>query len=461
MPRIAVAGPSSAVTDAAVAVGDSGGSVVDVGVAASLAAMCTEPGVCGPGGGGFLTIDVPGHKPVVIDGYMNQPGLGFSGEVKIREVNMSYGGGVRTLVDAGSIAVPGGFAAFDLASRMFGRLPWRELMGIVADHVEGFPLSFAAHFFLNHGATPIYDSDPAAREALFVDGAPRPLGTPIVFHGLADTLRRIGEEGARALYGGDLGREVAEDLSARGSMLTLRDLESYEAHARPPLIANAGDWKVATNPRPAVGGEVLVDVLKRIHAEPFEDALVSAFRTRREGSKTPSTISVAAADDEGGGVAGSFSAGYGSGIVPTGTGMLMNNAIGEVELTGGRPGTPGERMVSNMAPTVAKLPNATVAIGSPGADRITSALATTLLRIAAGDRLENAIIHPRMHPEFGEWGVRLAVEPGADVSGAYELREFDDIQMYFGGVNAAGMKQGVLNAFADPRRTGAVAFSNP
>ena len=461
MPRIAVAGPSSSVTDAAVAVGDAGGSVVDVGIAASLAAMCTEPGVCGPGGGGFLTIDVPGKDPVVIDGYMNQPGIGFSGETVIREVNMSYGGGVRTLVDAGSIAVPGAFAAFDLASEMFGRLPWSELMDLVADHVDGFPLSFAAHFFLNHGASPIYDSDPAAREALFADGLPRPLGTPIVFRGLADTLRRIGSDGVETLYGGDLGREIVEDLQGRGSMLTLADFEGYTAKARVPLKVKAGEWSVATNPRPAVGGEVLVDVLQRIQKQSFEDALVSAFRSRREGSKTPSPISLAAADDQGGGVAGSFSAGYGSGIVPAGTGMLMNNAIGEVELTGGRVGTPGERMVSNMAPTVAKLPNATVAIGSPGADRITSALATTLVRIAEGDRLQDAITHPRLHPEFGEWGVRLAVEPGADVSDAYDLRRFDEIQMYFGGVNAAGMKEGVLNAFADPRRTGAVAFSNP
>ncbi len=292
MPRIAVAGPSATVTDAAMAVCGEGGSVVDAGIAAALTAMCTEPGVCGPGGGGFLTIDVPGHSPVVIDGYMNYPGKGYAGETIVREVNMTYGGGIRTLVDAGSIAVPGGFAAFRTASQMFGRVSWRVLMSTVADHVDGFPLSFAAHFYLNEGAAPIYDSDPTAREALFKNGLPHPMGTPISFRGLSDTLRRIGEEGVETLYRGDLGREIVEDLQARGSSLTMDDLNAYRAEVRRPKMTMLREWRIATNPEPAVGGVVLVDVVERAEIGSLEHALIDAFRSRREGSKTPSTISM-------------------------------------------------------------------------------------------------------------------------------------------------------------------------
>jgi gamma-glutamyltranspeptidase len=73
VPRIAVAGPSKVVTDAAVAIGNDGGSVVDVALVAAITAMCTEPGICGPGGR-FITVDVPGHDPIVVDGYMAFPG---------------------------------------------------------------------------------------------------------------------------------------------------------------------------------------------------------------------------------------------------------------------------------------------------------------------------------------------------------------------------------------------------
>ena len=462
MPQIAVAGPSNTVVNAALAVCDEGGSVVDAAVAAALTAMCTEPGVCGPGGGGFLTIDVPGHTPAVVDGYMAFPGTGFTGETNVRTVKMTYGGGVTTLVDAGSIAVPGAFAAFGLASELFGRVSFSTLMSTVADFVDGFPLSYAAHHYLTEGAAPIYDNDPSARAALFVEGMPRDLGAPITFDGLADTLREIGADGPATLYGGDLGRRIIEDLATRGSSLTLEDLERYEPIVRQPRTVMLGDWTVATNPEPAVGGVVLTDVLSRVPKDGMAGALIGAFLARHDAVRSPSTISVAAADDDGGAVAASFSAGYGSGIIPAGTGLLMNNGLGELELTGGKPGKPGERVVSNMAPTVAKHPGAIVGVGTPGADRITSALAITLWRLGKGDTIQEAIAHSRIHPEFEGGEVRMAAEPADDLDEIeVEVRLFGEQHMFFGGVNAAGLVEGELEACADHRRTGAIGYSTP
>lgn len=464
VPRIAVAGPSSVVTDAAVAVGEEGGSVVDVAIVAALTAMCTEPGVCGPGGGGFLAIDLPDRDPVVIDGYMTYPGLGFVGEPVVREVSMSYGGGVTTLVDAGSIAVPGVFAGMDLASTMFGAAPWGLLMEAVAQAVEhGFPLSAPCYLYLNEGAAPIYLNDPVARDALFDGDHSHPQGTNIVFPGLANTLRHIGQEGAEVFYLGDLGQAIVEDLAGRGGKLTMADLKTYQAVARPPIMGRLGDWRLAHNPPPAVGGQTVDRTLELTvgsGAAARANALVQAFEERRTGApRSASTISVAAADEDGGVVAGSFSAGYGSGLIPEGTGMLMNNALGELELVDGH-GEPGERLPSNMAPTVARSNHQAVAVGSPGADRITTAVATTVLRLAEGDSLQQSIDYPRLHPEFGDFGVRLAVEPGQDLAGIeYEIREFDRAHMYFGGVNGAALLDGHLRAHADARRTGSVGFT--
>lgn len=465
MPRIAVAGPSSVVTDAAVSVGEDGGSVVDAVIVAALTAMCTEPGVCGPGGGGFITVDLPGQAPLVVDGYMTLPGKGFSGEPFVREVTMPYGGGVTTLVDAGSIAVPGVFAALEMASDLFGAVPWPVLMDAVATAVEdGFPLSSACHLYLNDGAAPIFLSDPTARDALFVEEVSRDVGSTVRFPGLAETIRHVGEEGAGAFYRGDLSDVIVSDLTARGGMLTKEDMASYRAIARKPLRANLGDWRLALNPKPAVGGVTVARTLELAagaEAAHLARALTVAFEERWEQTlRSPSTISVAAADDGGGVVAASFSAGYGSGVIPRGTGMLMNNALGELELVGGD-GTPGQRMVSNMAPTVARSGRGAVAVGSPGADRITTAVATTLSRLASGDSLQQAIDYPRVHPEFADdFGVRVAAEPGPSLEELdIAVRHFDGPHMFFGGVNGAALLGGVLAAHADSRRTGSVAFT--
>jgi len=441
--------------------------VVDAAIVAALTAMCTEPGVCGPGGGGFMTIDIPGQEGVVVDGYMAYPGKGFAGAPVVREVTMPYGGGVTTLVDAGSIAVPGVFAALEASWRIGGRLPWRVLMDAVAMAVEdGFPLSTPCHHYLSDGAATIFASDPVARDSLLDFDVPRPDGATIVFPGLAETLRHIGEEGARSFYEGDVAETIVSDLESRGGMLTRQDLATYEAMMRQPLRVALGEWIVDLNPVPAVGGATVARVLEALSGAGLEDdvalahALVDAFTTRnRETLRSPSTISIAAVDEAGGAVAGSFSAGYGSGVIPAGTGMLMNNALGELELIDGD-GRPGERMISNMAPSVARRRADTVAVGSPGAERITTAVATTLTRLAAGADLQMAIDHPRAHPEFGEFGVRLAAEPGLDLKGVgLPLRWFARRHMFFGGVNGAGFVDGRLVAHADSRRTGSVAFT--
>lgn len=468
MPRIAVAGPSSVVTDAAIAVGNEGGSVVDVAIVASLTAMCTEPGVCGPGGGGFVTIDIPGHDAVVVDGYMASPGKGYRGVPVLREVSMPYGGGVTTLVDAGSIAVPGVFAALESAWTLGGALPWRHLMDAVAAAVEhGFPLSAPCHLYLNDGSAPIFRDDPVARDALFDGPVSKPLGSTIVFPGLAATLRHIGEQGAQTFYRGDLAESMVADLSDRGSRLTRRDLAEYEAVWRDPVPVDLGGWRIDLNPRPAIGGVAVAAVLETMASQDLDDsvalarALVTAFEARDiPGLRSPSTISISVADDEGGVVATSFSAGYGSGVVPAGTGMLMNNALGELELTDGQ-GEPGERMVSNMAPTVARRGGDAVAIGSPGAERITTAVATTLVRLVSGASLQQAVDFPLTHPEFGDFGVRVAMEPGLYLEGLdLPLRGFAAQHMFFGGVNGAAFLDGSLVAHADSRRTGSVAFTD-
>ncbi len=484
---MAISGPSTLVTDAGAHIAEAGGSVVDVAIVAALVATCTEPGICSPGGGGFLVIDVPGSEPVVVDGYMAYPGLGFSGKKKVDEVSMSYGGGVTTLTGPATIGVPGAFAGYGIAHDRYGSIPWREIMEVAATTVEsGFPLSQAAYDYLIHAGRPIFWSDDASRKAVFDGERLKNAGEMVEFAGLAATLRYIGKEGASVMYTGDLGKAVASDLAERGSDLTRQDLAQYQPIVRRPLALSYRRWDLNINPPPAVGGVTVALGLGAISEvdDPgpgeWAVALTGAFESRTHdlqpgpgfddaamsalisvGMRSPSTISIAAVDEDGGAVAASFSAGYGSGVVPAATGMLMNNAVGEIELTGSGPGDSGARMMSNMAPMVARKGTDVVALGSPGADRITSALVATVAALGNGMQLREAIEHPRVHPEFGDWGVRIATEPGIDTTTIlHPTRRFDSQHMYFGGVNGAALESGYLHGHADSRRTGS-AITTP
>ncbi len=155
-----------------------------------------------------------------------------------------------------------------------------------------------------------------------------------------------------------------------------------------------------------------------------------------------------------------MSSGYGAGVMPPGTGIWMNNCLGEIELNrkGLNAGPPGMRLASNMAPTTGRHSDGRVlAIGSPGADRITSALLCTLNNFMCdGQSLEDSIAMPRLHLEINDGDPRIAYERGLDLSGVtLPLREFAEPSMFFGGVGAALYEPGHdLIAAADPRRSG-------
>ncbi len=485
MSRLVVAGPSQLVTKAARIVGERGGSVVDVAVAAALTATCVEPGVAGPAAGGFYTVRVPGADPVVVDGYMAVPGKGFEGERLTRVVEMTYGGGTTTIVGPGSIAVPGIFAASHALIERFGAVPWAQILDDVAGIVDaGFPMTQAAYDYMVEGGDEIYDQDPETSRAMFRNGEVAPVGETLYFDDLGETLRWIGEEGADAFHKGELGSKIVDDLEGRGSALTRRDLEEYEVAFRRPLDVGLDGWRLLTNPAPAVGGAALALALGSIvrsetplGPDTWLDSLRHAFEVRvgdlemapdrdseiarvliASGLRSPSTISVAAMDSEGGAVAATFSAGYGSGVIPKGTGLLMNNGMGEVELNPGGPDIqkPGERLMSNMAPTIASHDGRSVAVASPGADRITTALTITLTRmIVAGDDIREAIEHPRLHPRPSG----AAVEPGIEIELEGDaLRRYPQLNMYFGGVVGTDWTGEELNAHSDSRRGGSVAF---
>ncbi len=500
--RVAVAAANQMSADAGQVLGGSGGNAIDACVAAALVAMLTEVGVCSLGAGGFITVWPAGGNPVTIDGYMEMPGRGLEAERfggGAERVRLGYGGGMETIIGAGSVATPGGIAALAKAVDMFGRAPWSDVLEPVTAHArDGFPLSGASDLYLEYSAEIVFGRDPRSRAALFPDGPNRRmLGETIRVDGLAETLEGLADEGAALLYEGELGALISGHLIAEGGILTREDLRAYEARLREPIHTLFDGWEVATNPGPAIGGAAMTamlrlagpncfDLTNRDHVDRAIEAQRAVMTFRRsdlDGAEhpdverllalsaagswkalmgSPSTIHVSAVDEEGNGCAITMSAGYGSGVIAPGTGIWLNNSLGEIELNsaGFHAQAPGTRLISNMAPTVARNGEGDVlSIGTPGADRITTALQLTLLGfLHGGHSLEEIVANPRLHVELDEdGGYVVAHEPGIALTGAHRTRQFDELHMYFGGVaGTLHRDKGGLSAAADPRRAGGV-----
>jgi gamma-glutamyltranspeptidase/glutathione hydrolase len=172
-------------------------------------------------------------------------------------------------------------------------------------------------------------------------------------------------------------------------------------------------------------------------------------------------VHISALDADGLACAVTASSGYGSGVLVPGRGIWLNNCLGELELNpqGFHALAPGARMGSNMSPVVARSADgAVLSLGSPGAERITTALLQVMLNfMRVGHSLEEALAAPRLHVERVAAGWQAAVEPGLPVSAVQlPVRAFDALSMFFGGAGAVlRAADRSLVAAADPRRQGA------
>ncbi|HSM31471.1 MAG TPA: gamma-glutamyltransferase [Woeseiaceae bacterium] len=507
MNRVAVATTSAIAADAARDVAARGGNAVDCALATAILSMNTEPGVCALAGGAYVTVWSPGHDPVTFDGNHAVPGRGLPpnerGQGKV-PVRLDYGGGVSTIVGTGSVAVPGALAAIEKAWRRFGSLPWRELFEPTIEVVRsGFPLPAACHYYLGYSGELIFGRSRDGHAAVHDEnGRLRERGSLIRVPHLADSLAAIADRGASVFYEGELAEAIAAHVRQGGGALTRDDLAAYEAVERPALVADINNWHIATNPPPAVGGAVLsamllacgnlrardwdrasLDKLVRVQracldfrrdrldvAADVGAAAAELIRAAKQGRflsqwSSSSTVHTSAVDDSGMGCAVTASSGYGSGEMPDGTGLWLNNGLGEIELNRRDVDSrePGERLPSNMAPTVARSSDATMAIGSPGADRITTAIHQVLVNtLQFGMSLDDAIAHPRIHVDTTGEADKLRAEPGLDLPALdLPLQSFPDLNMYFGGVSVARFdRRSGFEVAADARREGGVFLSD-
>ena len=494
-----------------------GGNAVDACVAAAFAAWVAESPLTGPGAGGFaLVVPGDGRPPRVADFFVATPGRGrppVSG-ASMHAIDVGFGGDSDTTqvfrIGEASSAVPGATAGLEALHRAYGRLPWRELLEPAIDLARsGLELNRPqAHLhaildqILRH-------TDEGRRLYSSADGSRLGPGDLLRLPDLGTTLELIAAEGATPLYTGDLSRDLVATVESGGGLLTAADLAEYRVVWRRPVRINYRGLEVISNPPPSSGGiliayglallervgrgapgsaaaiESLIGVMReqtRVRDDGFASALhrgglvqrllsaqavdAAAARIalglsgRVEHSPAGGTTHVSVVDGEGNAASLSSSTGSGSGIIVPGTGIHLNNMLGEYDLVAGGPAAPGRRLTSMMAPTVVRgTGGPRLVVGSAGSVRLRGAIMQVIENVVGhGLDVATAIDAPRVHVDEPHIHCEGGFEPAAleqIEAWGYDVVRWRRRNLFFGGTNAVEvLPGGALAAAGDARRGG-------
>jgi len=478
-----------------------GGNAIDAAVASALALGVCEPAASGLGGQTMMLIHMPGARTVAIDGSSRAPHRTPPAELKKAE----------RLRGHRATTVPSTPATLAYVNEQFGKLPWQQVVQPAIELAEeGSPVTelqrrltlrelehlragTAAPFFLKDGKDPYEVGDV--------------LKQPV----LANTLRRLAEHGVQDFYSGEIARAFAADMERHDGLIRLDDLAQVPTPIeRRPIGGRFGTMRVFTFPPPGAGRALLFMLklldqfpAKRRQPDTREGAIVlaevirRAMLDRRDRPVDPSyypqiqdkrlldddyaqtvakqirprirtsgeTTHLSTLDADGCGVAltQSIERVYGSFAASPELGFLFNNYMSCFEhedISHPYYLRPNAVPWASVAPTIVmqgKRPR--IVLGSPGSERIVSAIAQVLLRLET-QPLMDAITAPRMHASLEGRVTLEASRMRSDIPAAlrrrgFETKEVEPFSFYLGCVQAVMRDRDRLVGVADLRRDGA------
>ena len=505
-PRGVVAAGHALTAEAAGEVLRAGGNAFDAALASLCAACACEPALASFGGGGFLLALPAEGRPRVYDFFVQTPKRRLPADaVDFEPVLVDFGPARQEFhIGRGSVAVPGIVRGFFDVHRDLCTMPATDLVAPACALLRDGVVMTALQARFLHLLRPILRATP---EILALYSSPR--GGPALLEegerlrnpDLAALLESMAVEGGDIFYRGEIARAMVEDLR-EGGLIGLDDLAAYRTEVRAPLALDYRGVAVLTNPPPSAGGALigfglgllnglpvappgsghavamLADVLRatrfaraEAHAggpagsneRMLDPALLARWRDeiRGRGQAVRGTTHLGVIDRRGNLASLTLSNGEGSGRVVPGTGVVLNNMLGEEDLNpaGFHRWAPGHRMASMMAPSALRWTDGRlVATGSGGSNRIRSAVLQVIVNIVDhGMDVDAAVRAPRIHVE----GPLLSVEGGhdrdavAEALGSWpEHQVWDDRSVFFGGAHTAERRGDVLAGAGDPRRDG-------
>ncbi len=471
-----------------------GGNAFDAAVAAGFSSAICEPTLTSLGGGGFLLARTSLGEEILFDFFTNTPGKGVKKDFKpyFFPVTVKFPGSEQVFnVGHGSVAVPGTLKGLIHVHKRLGRLPLSDVLEPAIYLCEnGVELNWHQAYFLKL-LEPIMTLTQEAKRLFSPNGKLLKEGDRLFNNDLALFLKRLSEDEGEEFYKGEISKKIEKDMEENGGLLTSQDLASYEVIERKPLEFFYKDKKILTNPPPSLGGGLIclsLEIFDKFdckcswlgtdHIEALGSTLFKVEELREKGILMPSSIKdvtithvinskgtthLSICDRDGNVASMTTSNGEGSGYIVPGTGIMLNNMMGEDDLhpNGFHCQPPGLRVSSMMSPSVVVSEDGAInlVIGSGGSKRIRAAIFQVLTHVVDFSvDIKNAVYAPRLFWD----GQLFQVEPGLSQNSIDVLKKrwpinlWDKKDIYFGGVHALiPGKEGA----GDPRRGGfAIGF---
>lgn len=442
-----------------------GGNAFDAAVAVSAMLSVVEPAGSGLGGGGFwLLYDADKDDYTMLDARETAP-MASHADMYLDSEGVAQQSASREGPRAAGI--PGMAAVLDVVINRYGR---QSLQRVLAPAIQAARDGFAIEERYQQGVT--YKRDLMLRYteagAIFLDQGQVPaVGWVLKQPDLARTLQLIAKEGAQGFYTGAFAKRLVQSVRDNGGIWTEADLANYEVIERKPEMFSYHDARIVAASLPSSGGLVLrqalgilegfdlnayglitrthliVESLRRAYHDraaymgdpefldhPVPQPDIAALQAEISFSKASKssdlndvlnkmnegteTTHFAVVDEDGNRVAvtQSINFWFGSGFVPAGTGMLLNNEMDDFsvqagvengyQLIGGQANAikPGKRMLSSMTPVFVEQGGSYAIIGTPGGSRIISMNLLAILDWLDGKTADAIVAAKRFHHQF-------------------------------------------------------------
>ncbi len=430
-----------------------GGNAIDAAVGVGFALAVVLPRAGNLGGGGFMIVhDSDSEKTTAINYREMAPSeasrdmyLDKAGNVDSKKFNSSYH----------SVGVPGTVSGMALALKKYGTMSLKEVIApAIKLAEEGFPVTYDLSLVLKTYEKRL-KACPATEKIFYKKNGYYEQGDILVQKDLAWSLKQISEEGADAFYGGKLGKKLSKDIRKNGGIITDQDLMNYETTESDPVWGTYRGYDVASMPPPSSGGVHVIQMLNILEEYPISflghnsaetihlmaESMRLAYADRSEHLGDPAfwevpveglvskayadklrsqidryqannsedikagtpqdfeseeTTHYSVVDKYGNAVSNTYTLNFsfGTGLVAEGTGILLNNEMGDFSakpgsanaygLIGGEANAvePGKRPLSSMTPTIVfKEGLPFIVTGSPGGSRIITTVMQIIMNV--------------------------------------------------------------------------------
>jgi len=467
-PGAVIASAHELATQAGLEIIEQGGNAFDAAVAVSSTLAVVEPISSGLGGGGFfLLYQASNNHSIMLDARETAPAAATSAQFLDKDGNLDRD---RAINGPWSVGIPGLPAALVKLAGDYGRLPLRDsLAPAIRIASDGFP----AYARLVRGYTlrqEVMERYPGTREVFLRHGEPLVEGEVFKQPELAHTLQRLADHGFDGFYKGITAQLLITGVNAEGGDWNAEELAAYTVKTREPIHFNYRGWNITTAPPPSSGGIALATMLHILEGWDLQrldetqrthliiEAMRRAYRDRTfflgdpdfvtipqsvltsrhyaqglragihpqkatpsellSGIQTPledeETTHFSIIDQEGNRVSGTQTINllYGSGFIPSGTGVLLNNEMDDFALKPGAANAfgvtgyqansvaPGKRMLSSMTPTFMENKQRVIVLGTPGGSRIITMVLLGILGYDAGLSTDQVAALPRYHHQW-------------------------------------------------------------